>query len=144
MENIEEKKEEIAETAKVVEEPAKEKVSEVAEKPVKAEKPKTGKLKTEKPEKENPLAQKYDMGEGSEKMPSKKSKKAPKKKVCPYCTEKGRTIDYKEFQKLKRYITEKGKIIPRRSNGLCALHQREVTQAIKRARTMALLPFKAE
>ncbi|MCL2255358.1 MAG: 30S ribosomal protein S18 [Firmicutes bacterium] len=79
-----------------------------------------------------------------EKAPPKKSKKAPKKKVCPFCTEKGRVIDYKEAQKLKRYITEKGKIIPRRSNGLCALHQREVAQAIKRARTMALLPFKAE
>jgi len=105
----------------------------------KAEKP----AKVEKAEKtEHPLAQKYDNMD--EKAPPKKSKKAPKKKVCPFCTEKGRVIDYKEAQKLKRYITEKGKIIPRRSNGLCALHQREVAQAIKRARTMALLPFKAE
>ena len=51
-------------------------------------------------------------------------------------------IDYKDTAKLKRYITEKGKIIPRRTTGVCACHQRELTTAIKRARVMALLPYK--
>ena len=63
------------------------------------------------------------------------------KKVCAFCTEKSE-IDYKDTQKLRRYTTEKGKIIPRRTTGLCAKHQRELQNAIKRARVMALLPYK--
>jgi len=63
------------------------------------------------------------------------------KKVCTFCTEKTE-IDYKDVAKLKRYTTEKGKIIPRRTTGLCAKHQRELQNAIKRARVMALLPYK--
>lgn len=73
----------------------------------------------------------------------KKVRRTQKKKVCPYCTEKIE-IDYKDVPKLKRFITEKGKIIPRRTSGVCAEHQRAITIAIKRARQMALLPFKAE
>lgn len=68
----------------------------------------------------------------------------PKKKVCAFCADKTEEIDYKDVTKLKRYITEKGKIIPRRSTGVCAEHQRQLSTAIKRARMMALLPFKAE
>lgn len=75
---------------------------------------------------------------------SKKMRRAPKKKVCSFCVEKAESIDYKDIAKLKRYITEKGKIIPRRTSGVCAEHQRELATAIKRARIMALLPFKAE
>lgn len=71
----------------------------------------------------------------------KKVKKAPKK-VCAFCNDKTEVIDYKDTAKLKRYITEKGKIIPRRTTGVCACHQRELTNAIKRARVMALLPYK--
>jgi len=63
------------------------------------------------------------------------------KKTCAFCTEKGE-IDYKDVAKLRRYMTEKGKIIPRRTTGLCAKHQRELQNAIKRARVMALLPYK--
>jgi len=74
----------------------------------------------------------------------KKVRRTQKKKVCPYCVEKATEIDYKEVAKLKRFITEKGKIIPRRTSGVCAQHQRALTTAIKRARQMALLPFKAE
>ena len=54
----------------------------------------------------------------------------------------GKSIDYKDTAKLKRYITEKVKIIPRRTTGVCACHQRELTTAIKRARVMGLLPYK--
>lgn len=75
---------------------------------------------------------------------SKKIKRVVKKKVCQFCMDKVDEIDYKDVQKLKKYITEKGKIIPRRSSGLCAEHQRGLSVAIKRARMMALLPFKAE
>ena len=75
---------------------------------------------------------------------SKKFKRAPKKKVCAFCTEKVEEIDYKDVAKLKRFITEKGKIIPRRASGVCAEHQRQLAIAIKRARAIALLPFKGE
>ena len=71
-------------------------------------------------------------------------KKPAKRKVCVYCAEKNDKIDYKEANKLKKFITEKGKMLPRRMTGTCAYHQRLVAEAIKRARIMALLPFKAE
>ena len=62
-----------------------------------------------------------------------------KKKVCLMCT--GKTIDYKDVDLLKRYINEKGKILPRRVTGNCARHQRYIANLIKRARSIALLPF---
>ena len=67
-----------------------------------------------------------------------------RKKVCVFCTEKNAVIDYKDTNKLKKYITEKGKIVPRRMSGVCAKHQRELAVAIKRARYMALLPYVGE
>jgi len=71
----------------------------------------------------------------------KKARKSPKK-VCSFCNDKIEAIDYKDTARLKKYMTEKGKIIPRRTTGVCAKHQRELTNAIKRARVMALLPYK--
>jgi len=68
----------------------------------------------------------------------------PRKKVCSFCVDKVDQIDYKDAGKLRRYITERGKILPRRISGNCAKHQRQVTVAIKRARNIALLPFTAE
>lgn len=65
----------------------------------------------------------------------------PKKRVCAFCVDKVTGIDYKETGKLKRYITERGKILPRRITGNCARHQRQLTVAIKRARIAALMPF---
>ena len=80
-----------------------------------------------------------------EKAPVKKSfKKAPRKKVCAFCQEKLDVIDYKDVNRLKKFITEGGKIIPRRMSGTCAQHQRHLASAIKRARITALLPFKGE
>jgi small subunit ribosomal protein S18 len=64
-----------------------------------------------------------------------------KKKVCRFCADKNLAIDYKDYRSLKYFTTERGKIIPRRISGNCALHQRKVTLAIKRARNIALLPF---
>lgn len=64
------------------------------------------------------------------------------KKVCAFCVEKSEDINYKNVAKLRKYMTEKGKIIPRRTTGVCAKHQRELTTAIKRARVMALLPYR--
>lgn len=78
-----------------------------------------------------------------EKAVKKSFKKAPRKKVCLFCQEKSAVIDYKDA-KLKKFITEGGKILPRRMSGTCAKHQRELTVAIKRARQAALLPFKGE
>lgn len=68
----------------------------------------------------------------------------PKKKVCGFCVDKVDAIDYKDVSKLRRFVTERGKILPRRISGNCAKHQRQVTVAIKRARNIALLPFTAE
>ncbi|HIU26295.1 MAG TPA: 30S ribosomal protein S18 [Candidatus Copromorpha excrementigallinarum] len=67
-----------------------------------------------------------------------------RRKVCQFCTDKTETIDYKDVEKLKKYVTERGKILPKRITGTCALHQREVTRAIKRARIVALLPYTAD
>ena len=67
-----------------------------------------------------------------------------RKKVCAFCVEKVDKIDYKDTAKLRRYTSERAKILPRRVTGTCAYHQRELTTAIKRARQIALLPFVAE
>ena len=74
----------------------------------------------------------------------KKFKKPSKKKVCIFCQNKEEKIDYKDVAKLKKYVTERGKILPRRISGNCAKHQRALTVAIKRARVMALLPYTTE
>ena len=71
----------------------------------------------------------------------KRPKKPVKKKVCNFCVEKVEAIDYKDVPRLKKYISEAGKIVPRRASGVCAKHQRELVTAIKRARQIALLPF---
>ncbi len=73
-----------------------------------------------------------------------KAFRRPRKKVCQFCADKSQEIDYKDVEKLKRFVSEKGKILPRRVTGACALHQRKITEAIKRARTIALLPYTAE
>lgn len=88
----------------------------------------------------------------SEKRDFKKNMKNRKsrKKVCAFCSDKkdkkdkSDFIDYKDINKLRKYITERGKILPRRISGACAKHQRELTSAIKRARNIALLPFTTE
>jgi len=69
-------------------------------------------------------------------------KKRPfqRRKVCRFCAEKNLTIDYKEPRTLRYFISERGKIVPRRISGNCSRHQREITEAIKRARNLALLP----
>lgn len=64
-----------------------------------------------------------------------------RKKVCIFCTEKVSEIDYKDVAKISRFISERGKILPRRNSGVCAGHQRRLSSAIKRARYLALLPF---
>lgn len=67
-----------------------------------------------------------------------------RRKVCQFCVDKSQFIDYKDVAKLSRFISERGKILPRRTTGTCAMHQREVTDAIKRARQVALLPYVAD
>lgn len=70
-----------------------------------------------------------------------KKKRPSRRKVCAFCVEKSAGIDYKDVAKLRKYVTEKGKIVSRRQTGTCAKHQRELTTAVKRARTMAYLPY---
>jgi small subunit ribosomal protein S18 len=64
--------------------------------------------------------------------------------VCSFCVDKVSYIDYKEVSRLRRYISERGKILPRRVTGTCARHQRRLTDALKRARQIALLPFTSD
>ena len=65
----------------------------------------------------------------------------PRRKVCQFCVDKVDNIDYKDVTRLRRYVSERGKIEPRRKTGTCARHQRALTVALKRARHVALLPF---
>lgn len=67
-----------------------------------------------------------------------------RRRVCSFCVDKVEGIDYKDTGRLRRYISERGKIIPRRISGNCAKHQRQMTIAVKRARIVALMPFTAE
>ena len=84
-------------------------------------------------------------------MKRERGNRRPRRKVCSFCVDKVQEIDYKDAAKLRKFITERGKIlserakiIPRRVTGTCAKHQRQLTIAIKRARNVALLPFTAE
>ena len=67
-----------------------------------------------------------------------------RRKVCNFCANKVETIDFMDVATLKKYVSESGKILPKRMTGTCAIHQRELTTAIKRARQLALLPYTAE
>ena len=84
------------------------------------------------------MAEREDRRRNSGKM------RRPKRKVCAFCMDKAEFIDYKDINKLRKYVTERGKILPRRISGTCAKHQRVLTEAIKRARNIALLPFTTE
>ena len=78
-------------------------------------------------------------------MAMERDNKAPRtrkrRKVCAFCADKVEQIDYKDAAKLRRFISERAKIRPRRTTGTCAMHQRQLTEAIKRARQIALLPY---
>lgn len=80
----------------------------------------------------------FDKSEGREFRPHNRKSR---KKVCAFCTDKVSSIDYKDVNKLRRYLSDRGKIVPRRVTGTCARHQRQITVAIKRARHLALLPY---
>lgn len=67
-----------------------------------------------------------------------------RKKVCAFCVDKVEVIDYKDIQKLRKFTSDRAKILPRRVTGTCARHQRELTTAIKRARIVALLPYTSD
>lgn len=77
-------------------------------------------------------------------MIDKKPRMKRKKKVCSFCVDRSSGIDYKDAYKLKKYITERGKILPRRITGTCAKHQRELAISIMRARNIALLPYQVD
>ena len=72
---------------------------------------------------------------------NRSAKPRKRRKVCQFCVEKMTHVDYKDTVRLRKYLSERGKILPRRTTGTCAQHQRNLTEAIKRARHMALLPY---
>lgn len=82
-------------------------------------------------------------GPGGQPAGLRKRRPFQRRKVCRFCAEKNLVIDYKEPRTLRFFITERGKIVPRRISGNCAAHQRHITEAIKRARNIALLPIAA-
>jgi len=71
-------------------------------------------------------------------------KRSFRRKICKFCADKIDHVDYKDVRRLRSYVTERGKIMPRRVSGNCAYHQRQLTVAVKRSRNIALLPFVAE
>ena len=73
-----------------------------------------------------------------------KGPRKSRKKVCQFCVEKAEVIEYKDVSKLRKFVSERSKILPRRVTGTCAKHQRELTTAIKRARHLALLPYSSD
>lgn len=94
-------------------------------------------VKASPKKKEEAEAQPVEKADREYKKPAKRQ---PRKKVCVFCVEKAE-IDYKDVPRIKRFITENGKILPRRQTGTCAKHQREIANAIKRARYMALIHY---
>jgi len=85
-----------------------------------------------------------EMASTSKKRSNAKKERRPKRKVCNFCADKQPDINYKDVARLRKYISERGKILPRRISGNCASHQRGLTVAVKRARVIAFLPFVAE
>ena len=83
----------------------------------------------------------YNRAEKSDSPMKRRGGMRRRKKVCVFCGEKNNEIDFKDVNKLKRYVSERGKILPRRITGNCAKHQRALTVAIKRARHVALMPY---
>ncbi|MCR5635692.1 MAG: 30S ribosomal protein S18 [Clostridiales bacterium] len=84
------------------------------------------------------------MAENRPERDMRRNNKKGRKKVCTFCVDKAESIDYKDIAKLRRYVSERAKILPRRVTGTCARHQRALTVAIKRARHLALLPYSAD
>lgn len=85
----------------------------------------------------------YDRGSRSEGSGRPRHRRG-RRRVCAFCVDKVQVIDYKDTSKLRKYITERGKILPRRISGNCAKHQRSLTESIKRARAVALLPYSTD
>ncbi|ADQ45436.1 ribosomal protein S18 [Caldicellulosiruptor kronotskyensis 2002] len=88
--------------------------------------------------------QNLQQAQATQTMERVSSRQKKKKRVCSFCVERIYEIDYKDVNRLKKFLTERGKIMPRRTTGNCARHQRQLTRAIKRARILALLPFIVE
>ncbi|MDD4296191.1 MAG: 30S ribosomal protein S18 [Ruminiclostridium sp.] len=82
-----------------------------------------------------------DDREANDKRGGRPLRRRTRRKVCQYCVDKVEHIEYKDIGKLRKFLSEKGKILPRRISGNCAKHQRQMTTAIKRARHIALLPY---
>lgn len=72
-----------------------------------------------------------------------KRRRFGRRKICKFCADKVSAVDYKDVRRLRNFVSERGKIVPRRISGSCARHQRQITHAIKRARTISLLPYAA-
>ena len=86
----------------------------------------------------------YNKAEKTDAPAKRRNTVRRRRKVCVFCGEKNGEIDYKDVNKLRRYVSERGKILPRRITGNCAKHQRALTVAVKRARHVALMPYTVE
>ena len=90
---------------------------------------------------DNNNTERVERTERAERAPQQRHFNRRRKKVCAFCADKIDYIDYKDTARLRKFVSERAKILPRRISGTCAVHQRELNTAIKRARNMALLPF---
>ena len=77
-------------------------------------------------------------------MARQREGRKPRRKVCKLCVERVKEIDYKDERRLQRFVTDRGRIVPRRVSGNCSKHQAQITRAVKKARILALLPFTSE
>lgn len=98
----------------------------------------------EQPEQETAATAPAEAPEPARRPPAPGTRRFARRKVCAFCADGIDWVDYKDAKRLRKFITERGKILPRRISGACAAHQRMLTTAIKRARIIALLPFKAD
>ena len=97
-------------------------------------------VQTEAPAEQRP-AERPERPERAERPQRSQMNRQRRRKVCAFCTERDAVIDYKNPAQLRKFISERGKILPRRMTGTCARHQRQVTVAVKRARQLALIPY---
>jgi small subunit ribosomal protein S18 len=101
-------------------------------------------VEAEQPEQAVPATDEERPAEAAGRPERRRPRYASRRKVCFFCAEKVARIDYKDVDTLRRYLSDRGKIEPRRKTGTCARHQRRLTLALKRARHLALLPYTAD
>jgi len=110
--------------------------------PVQADRPQGDRPHGDRPQGERrPYRPREDRGDRDDRRGGGRGGRRPRRKICAFCVDKMELIDYKDTARLRRYLNERGRIMPRRTSGVCAKHQRLLATAIKRSRQAALIPY---